>query len=158
METEMILDEWTMLKETLYSRKDKPSSETWASINKLIDLVLTLPASTADCERGFNHMKMIKSDWRSKLRADRLTDLMRILLDSPPISEFDPRPAVELWHAASVRARRPEAMDFLALGTTEEEEAEEDADSFMVVKSARIVNVMAVMYSEELQGATEKEN
>ena len=160
VQTSLIPDEWTMLKEALFSCKDHPSSSDWPSINKrhrdqypnilnLIDIILTLPASTADCERGFNFMKMIKSDWRSKLRADRLTDLMRILLDSPDIGEYDPTPAVNLWNASSERVRRPDAMDRMPHSELEEES---DDENFLVVGALRMANAEACIYKEELSG------
>ncbi|KAK2174010.1 hypothetical protein NP493_833g00017 [Ridgeia piscesae] len=44
----------------------------------LVDAVLTLPASSADAERGFSQLKLTKSTIRSTLKADRLTDLLTI--------------------------------------------------------------------------------
>ena len=41
------------------------------NVLQLIDLVLSLPASSADCERGFSLAKVIKSDWRSRLKGHR---------------------------------------------------------------------------------------
>ena len=60
----------------------------------LVDLVLTLPVHSADCERGFSHMKKVKSDWRSKLRDTTVSDCLTIILETPSI---DPAPALELW-------------------------------------------------------------
>ncbi|CAK6978282.1 zinc finger protein 862-like isoform X2 [Scomber scombrus] len=112
-----IPDHWTMLKTSLYE-----TGETWPEINRflkhqcpdilsLVDLVLALPASTADCERGFNQMKLVKSDWRSRLTTSSLCDLMVVQLLSPSIEDFDQNPAVQLWHQASIRARRPNFME-----------------------------------------------
>ncbi|KAJ7998211.1 hypothetical protein DPEC_G00220240 [Dallia pectoralis] len=63
-------------------------------------------SSTADYERGFKLMKQVKSDWRSYLRPDTLSDL-----SSPDIEHFDPDSAIHLWHQASVRTRRPDFME-----------------------------------------------
>ena len=74
--TANMLDEWTALKSGIYSQPgwlQYVQCTTWAELNrkyvkelsnifKLVDLVLTLPVSTAECERGFNSMKKIKSD------------------------------------------------------------------------------------------------
>ena len=38
----------------------------------VIDRVLSLPASTADCDRGFSTIKMVKSDWWSSPLSDTL--------------------------------------------------------------------------------------
>ena len=77
----------------------------------LVDLVLTLPASTAECERGFNVMKQIKSDWRSTLGPEAINDLMTVLLLSPDIKNFDPQQAVDLWTSSGLRQQRPTHMD-----------------------------------------------
>ena len=78
----------------------------------LMDLVLTLPASTAECERGFSAMKVVKSNQRSSLNGDTLSDLLMVKLHSAEISSFDPHPAMELWKTHSLDApkkrRRPD--------------------------------------------------
>ena len=69
-------------------------NETYAAecpnLLMLVYLVFTLPASAAECERGFNVMKQIKSDWRSTLGPEAINDLMTVLLLSPDIKDFDP--------------------------------------------------------------------
>lgn len=113
-----IPDEWIILK-SLFFQSTTPLPKTWPEINRkyrlscpgilsLIDLVLTLPAATAVCERGFNHMKMIKSDWRSSLSNTALNDLMTIMMLTPDVGDFNPIPAVELWSTSSIRSRRPD--------------------------------------------------
>lgn len=119
---DQIPDQWTMLKTRLYETGESRLMKTWPEINRslkhqcpdilsLVDLVLALPASTADCERGFNQMKLEKSDWRSRLTTSSLCDLLVVQLSSPSIEDFDPNPAVQLWHQASIRARRPDFME-----------------------------------------------
>ncbi|KAJ7998204.1 hypothetical protein DPEC_G00220170 [Dallia pectoralis] len=61
----------------------------------------TRTASTADCERGFNLMKQVKSDWRSGLRPYTLSDLLTVQLSSPDIEHFDPDSAIQLWYQAA---------------------------------------------------------
>ena len=63
----------------------------------LVDLILTIPASSADAERGFNRLKIAKSDWRSKLSDTNLSDQMTIMLEGPSIVMFYPAPAINLW-------------------------------------------------------------
>lgn len=77
----------------------------------LVDLVLTLLASTADCEKGFNVMKLLKSDWRSRLASATLSDLMMAQLATPSIEDSDPTSAIQLWHQESIRPRRPDFME-----------------------------------------------
>ncbi len=119
---EVIQDQWTMLKAKLYLEPQQLKTLTWVNINrlhgttcpdilKLMDLVLTIPASTAECERGFNVMKQVKSDWRSSLKPETLSDLLIVHLSSPSISEYDPSPDVELWHTDCIRSRRTNFLD-----------------------------------------------
>ena len=42
-------------------------------------------------------MKIIKTDWRSRLTDDSVSDLMTIKLDSPEVKDFDPQPAIDVW-------------------------------------------------------------
>lgn len=100
---------------SIIARYDKPQSSTWKLINdlhrerfpnvlSLIDLALTLPASSAEAERGFSLMKVIKTDWRSCLGDTTLSQLMRVKLEAAPIPEFDPLPAIK--HFVTIKDRR----------------------------------------------------
>ncbi|KAJ8873666.1 hypothetical protein PR048_024496 [Dryococelus australis] len=67
---------------------------------------LSLPARTADCERGFSRAKSIETEWRNNLHDHALSSLMRAQLHE---SRFDPRPAINLWyHNAQPPYRRCE--------------------------------------------------
>lgn len=50
-------------------------SEAHSNILVLADLCLTLPASAAECEHGFSLMKVVKTDWRNRLKSSTLSDL-----------------------------------------------------------------------------------
>ena len=77
----------------------------------LIDLMLTLPASSAEVERGFSQMKLLKSDVRSRLTQERLNDLMTIKMLSPGIKDFTPTEAINAWNTSGTRPRRPLLRD-----------------------------------------------
>ena len=78
VDTAQSLPQWQSLRAMIYCSPDcekRLEMLTWGSINRsysdtkksllsLIDLILTLPASTAECERGFSAMKRVKLDWR----------------------------------------------------------------------------------------------
>ena len=57
-------------------------------------------------------MKVVKSNQRSSLNGDTLSDLIMAKLHSAEISSFDPQPAMELWKTHSLDApkkrRRPD--------------------------------------------------
>ena len=114
---DLILSQWESLKTLIYSYTDwenKLKASSWKSFNRshkdqfpnliiLVDLILTIPASTADCERGFSAMKRIKTDWRCRLATSTLADLMCILLVSSPIDVYDPSKACNLWADDMIR-------------------------------------------------------
>ena len=77
----------------------------YSSILQLFDLVLTLPVTSTACERGFSHMKLIKTDIRNSLSENTLSNGIPIRLNSAPIDEFNPIPAIEYW--LSLKERRP---------------------------------------------------
>lgn len=67
-----IPDQWTILKAKIYAEQENVQKMSWSEVNRkhkehcsdvlhLVDLVLSIPASTADCERGFNTMKQVKT-------------------------------------------------------------------------------------------------
>uniref|UniRef100_A0A4W5JT32 HAT C-terminal dimerisation domain-containing protein n=1 Tax=Hucho hucho TaxID=62062 RepID=A0A4W5JT32_9TELE len=119
---ERIPDQWTVLKVLMYQEPQSLQKMSWFRVKRshqhscpdllaLVDLVLSFPASTAECETGFNTMKQVKTDWRSNLKSDTLSDLLMVQLSSPEIREYDPIKAVMLWHQDSIRSRRPDFMD-----------------------------------------------
>jgi hypothetical protein len=64
----------------------------------LVDLVLALSASSAEAECGFSQMTHTKSHMHTKIRAESLTDILIIQLNTPDINNFDPRKTIHLWN------------------------------------------------------------
>ena len=107
---------------------------SWSTINRqfvditgdvltLIDLILTISATSVEAERGFSVMKRVKTDYRNKLRNPAMNDLMRIILLSPSEAAFDPAPAIEHWYGALQRrqcCRRPAPHDVDSANSVEE--------------------------------------
>ena len=60
------------------------------NILSMIDLVRSLPPTSIANERAFNHLKLIKSDRRHRLKEATLNDLMLVKLESSPVLTFDP--------------------------------------------------------------------
>ncbi|KAK2492976.1 hypothetical protein MC885_017740, partial [Smutsia gigantea] len=105
--------EWSMLKLEIYARFQNIRKLTWDFVNSvylhkypniltLVDLVLTLPASSAEAERGFSQMKRTKSQMHAKIKAESMTDVLIIQLNSPDINNFDPRRAIHLWNTRTL--------------------------------------------------------
>ena len=102
-------NEWTSLKADVYSGRDWEKTfspldwfeidclyPSYSNLLSLMDLVLILPVSTAECERGFSWLKQTKTDWCSSLHIKSLNNLMCVALESPRIAEFDPIHPIKL--------------------------------------------------------------
>lgn len=101
----------------MYSRfSNKLDSLTWQQVHRrfqeeypnilsLFDLILTIPATSTACERGFTHMKLVKSDRRTLMKEDVLSNCLTIKLESQSIKDFDPVPAIDYWF--NLKPRRP---------------------------------------------------
>ena len=109
---------------------------TWREINRryfqelpnllpLVDMVLTLPSTSADCERGFSAMKRIKTEHRASLLPSSLDDLMMVNINAPPIAEFDPQRAIDDWiHKKERRIQK----DNCAQDATDKSESSDESD------------------------------
>ena len=62
--------------------------EAYPNVVILITLALTMPVSTAGCERGFNKHNLIKNI-RARLKTDNVATLMKMSLDTPDLSNVD---------------------------------------------------------------------
>ena len=49
------------------------------------------------CERGFTHMKLVKSDRRTHMTESILSDCLMIKLEGTSIKDFNPYPAISVW-------------------------------------------------------------
>ncbi|WAR09929.1 ZN862-like protein [Mya arenaria] len=77
------------------------------NIAHLIEVILTLPMSSAVCERGFSAVKRIKSDWRACLNTETLDNLLCVSLEGPSLERFNATRAAHLWWTRGQRQRRP---------------------------------------------------
>ena len=75
--------------------RDHPAR--FQNILVLVELMLTLSPSTAECERQFSSMNRIKSALRNRLSNDSLHALMKTNCDGPSDDEFDPGEALTKW-------------------------------------------------------------
>ena len=80
---------------------------SFLGFHTFVDLLLTIPAHSSECEIGFSLMKLMKTDWRNSLTDEAVTDLIRIALHFADIKEFNPDKAVHQWKKASIRGRLP---------------------------------------------------
>ena len=115
-----IAPQWVSLKILVSTQfKDKSYEDLWAifltkapykedlkDVLHLVEIMLVLPISAAQCERAISAQNRIKNDSRSCLGGQTLEELMRISLEGPSLAHFDPEPAVKAWFQASKRSRR----------------------------------------------------
>lgn len=107
-------DEWVTFKQvmsnnfrtcTLQSMAQKllPSAEMreqYPNLLTLITLAITMPVSTADCERGFSKHNLIKTRIRARLKTENVGMLMKMSVDTPELSkmeQFDFARAFQIW-------------------------------------------------------------
>ncbi|XP_070537590.1 uncharacterized protein C17orf113-like [Ptychodera flava] len=66
-------------------------------LSKLAKIYRVLPCHTADAERTFSQLKIIKTVPRNRLNQASLDGLIRIAVDGPPVHEFDYQSTVQRW-------------------------------------------------------------
>lgn len=109
---------WIKINITFYSHRVHGLS--WSTVNdlyisrvpnilSLVDHVLSLPAGTSECERGFSQMKIIKSQWRNTLKSSSMTLLMTIQLNSESVAKWNPEKSIFHWNRNA--KRRPCFME-----------------------------------------------
>ena len=103
IDSDEVKDEWIMFKQlisknfrsctiqTLYRQllNSQDLSLQYPNIAKLLTIVLTLPVSTVDCERGFSRHNLIKTRLRSRLLTKNVSTLMEIAIDTPDIQHMN---------------------------------------------------------------------
>lgn len=108
--------EWALLKTALHDGGIN-SNLTWEQVNRqhhhlrnilgLMDLVLTMSPTSAEAERGFSQLKLIKNVLRSRMTSETLNDCMAVKLLSKKLGEYNPEVAILRWMDAGNRTRRP---------------------------------------------------
>jgi len=76
---------------------------TYPHMMKLRQTILTIPASTVDCERGLSKQNIIKDIRKAKLGLDTLDALMRISLNGSGLSNVDWNVVYGLWRDTKSR-------------------------------------------------------
>ena len=74
-----------------------PSASEWLNALLLIELLFSLPSSNGKLERAFSQMNVIKMNKRSVLSNESLDDLLKLSINGPPLKEFCPDAAIDLW-------------------------------------------------------------
>lgn len=86
---------------------DKGYHDDLKDVLSLVQILLGLPLSAAQCERAISAQNRIKNCHQASLAPKTVKDLIPISTKGPAVSEFDPTPAVAEWFASSKKRQRP---------------------------------------------------
>ena len=90
----------------MWSMLHKKISLRFPDIFHFVELCLCAPFSTATVKRFFNYLKIVKTDWRSRLDEGNIESLLRIKVEGPDLTEFAEKMcanAVTLWWESKER-------------------------------------------------------
>ncbi|VDI54725.1 Hypothetical predicted protein [Mytilus galloprovincialis] len=107
--SEEVVQEKLLMQQRKEEKEKKKEENKLKKIEREIKKAEATKCSSSECERGFRHMKSLKTTFRTCLSEDSLASQMCIKLHSPSIEAFDPVPAIRLWNAGGLR--RPLYMD-----------------------------------------------
>lgn len=90
-----------------------PVSEVYArllrtspsAIKKVVMLMMVVSPSTAECERGFSCMRLIKTSTRNCANQETLQMLMTVKRTGPSLQDFDAEKAIRHWLACGKGGR-----------------------------------------------------
>lgn len=119
--TGAIQPQWLSLKILVHSEfMDKGYNDLWATLMTkepyrnelkdvlcLVEILLVLPLSAAQCERAISAQNRTKNCHRASLAPETTESLIRISAEGPPVVDYDPAPAVAAWFSSAKKPRRP---------------------------------------------------
>ena len=97
---DLVRDDYRVIWWKLFQSAD---AKNWSNILVLVELLFCIPVANGRVERLFSHLKLIKSNRRSTLSEERLDHLLRIKVDAPPLAQWNPSAAVDLWWSDKTR-------------------------------------------------------
>ena len=79
-------------------------AQIYPNMTTMAQICRVIPVHSADVERTFLQLKLIKTAVQNRMIEQTLDALLRIVIEGPPIEEFPYKEAVSLW--ASKKNRR----------------------------------------------------
>lgn len=138
------LDMWQVLRRI---KKDE-----FSELFLLVELCFCAPFSNATLERFFNHMSLVKTDWRNRLDEQALESCLRLQVDGPDLATFSQTyadKAVTKWYNDKPRRlnqrklkkyRQRKSAKLPHPGVSLEIDAGMDTDSEMYIDSSDTEN------------------
>ena len=115
--TENCLAEWSSCKQLIqntqftkhgevihYLSTDPSMHRMYPNLCTLAQICRVVPIHSADVERSFSQLKLVKTNIRNRMFEKTLDSLLRITIEGPEVNEFHVKDAVTLW--ASKKNRR----------------------------------------------------
>lgn len=84
--------------------KENRASMTPKALMPLLKATKTIAVSTNECERAFSSMNDILTAKRNALAIDRVSNLLFIKVNGPPLAQFNPEKYVQSWLAHGRRS------------------------------------------------------
>lgn len=84
--------------------KDLKASKTPEDLKPLLKAVHTIAVSTSECERAFSSMNDTLTDKRNSLDIKRLSNLIFLKCNGPPLDQFNAQTYVQTWLAKGRRS------------------------------------------------------
>ncbi len=146
-----------MLKNAIYEKPEEIASLTlerlhvhtvfskYKSVLGVLRLLATIPCSTAEVERGFSAMTVLKTELRSLLTNEHLNELLAIKMLTPDVGLYNPEKAMDLWWGNCER-RPDEPVKKVAVVV--EENIQEDTVSPMPLQSSSPIPFAAPLPDE----------
>lgn len=91
--------------------KEQRGSTTPAGLKPLLQAVNTIAVSTSECERAFSGMNDILSAKRNSIAISRLSNLIFLKCNGPPLEQFNPHSYVRSWLAKGRRSADERACE-----------------------------------------------
>ena len=111
--------------------KSSPDSVKWPNIFLIIELLFSLPFSTAKVECLFSILKIIKNERRASLNCSTLNDLLEVNVEGLTLSNFSPDSVVNIWwsNCQSRRVNQKPRKEYRRRQNTTEASSSEDSEA-----------------------------
>lgn len=90
----LVQDDYTVVWWKLFNCVD---ANKWSNVLAIVELLFCVPVANGHLERVFSQLKLIKTNRRTSITENTLDDLVRINVEGPSLSDWDPTDAMQLW-------------------------------------------------------------
>ena len=112
--------------------------------------------SNGHVERVFSTLKLIKSDYRNCLSEEYLDDVVRIMVEGPPLSQWDSSGAIQLWWKD--KQRRSVADVRKAPVTKNKKNRDESIDGYTPSSSVNLEDWDNLLADDDTDSHTDEES